>query len=151
MEHFQDLGLQLHLVINFWVFIALVVVAIGLFVMDHFVGSDFDVTGLFATFATIFAVIALVVGVIMLVPFQSKYHHLYRVTGTVTNVSNVLSESGGDLTRTPVITLDTVDRDITIDDPRAVNLKGKTVELSCSIAWNYQAADKYSCQIYTIK
>lgn len=54
------------------------------------------------------------------------------------------------LTRTPVITLSGVDRDITMNDPRSVNLKGKHVELTCSIGWNYQAADEYSCKIYSI-
>lgn len=147
MENFQTIGLRLDIIIIFWVVIALLAFTLTAFILDKFMG-DWTMG---VVVMAVFTGIALLIGTIMMIPFDAKYHHLYRVTGEVTSVSNVLSESGGDLTRIPVITLDTVDRDITIDDPRAVNLKGKNVELSCSIAWNYQAADQYNCQIYSIK
>lgn len=98
-------------------------------------------------------IIGLITGVVwisMLVPFSSEYHHIYRVEGTVTSVTNTFQESSGELSSTPVLTLDTVDRPISMSDPRAVTLEGKDVTLTCAIGWNYQAADKYSCSIYSI-
>lgn len=86
-----------------------------------------------------------------LVPFNTKYHRLYGVQGTVISVSNVLSESGGELTRTPVVALDSLDSPLVINDPRAVNLMGKAVKLTCEIEWVYRAADRYSCLIYEVR
>ena len=149
MDNFVSLGLQLPLIVTFSIFAGLLLIALALFFIGRW---DFDSGWTFGgIFFGAFAVILGIVWLIMLVPFDAKYHQIYRVSGEVLSVSNVLSESGGDLTRTPVITLEGVDRDITMDDPRAVNLQGKEVELTCGIAWHYQAADTYSCSIYAIK
>lgn len=149
MDNFVSVGIRLPIIITCIIFVVLVLITLACLFLDR---GDFDTGWMFtALFTGIFAVILGIVWVVMLVPFDTKYHHIYRVSGEVTAVSNVLSESGGDLTRTPVITLEGVDRDITMDDPRAVNLQGKNVELTCGIAWHYEAADTYSCSIYAIK
>lgn len=85
--------------------------------------------------------------VFALVPFDSRYWHYYTVSGEVTEVSNVLSEANGDLTRQPVVVLDSVDRPLVVDDPRAVQLQGRDVTLRCTVEWHYQAADTYSCRV----
>ena len=149
MDNFVSLGLRLPVMITFSLFVGLLIIALALFFLGRWdVESMWSFSGFFVG---AFAVILGIVWLIMLVPFDAKYHQIYRVSGEVLSVSNVLSESGGDLTRTPVITLEGVDRDLTMDDPRAVNLQGKEVELTCGVAWHYQAADTYSCSIYAIK
>lgn len=87
--------------------------------------------------------------VFMLVPFDTKYMHYYAVEGRVVDVTNVLSGDGDDgLVRQPVLVLDRVpDFPLVLDDPRAVELKGRDVALRCSIEWHYSAADTYSCRI----
>ena len=90
------------------------------------------------------------IGAIGLFPYKTEYWQLYRVSGEAVSVSNVLAEDGGEITRQPVVTLDTLDRDVVIDDPRAANIEGKQVELTCKKHWRYQAADRVSCDIYSI-
>lgn len=148
MENFIDIGTQLHLLIFGWGSVGLLTVAALLVVAC--IRWDSAGSAIGAVGAGIMGAFFLVLWAVSLVPFDAKYHQLYRVTGEVTGVSNVLTEDGGDLTRTPVLSIDTVDRDITMSDPRAVNLQGQTVDLTCSIEWVYQGADRYNCKIYRI-
>lgn len=97
-----------------------------------------------------FGIIILAVFLIVLTPFNGKYHQMYRVTGDVIEVSNILTESSGELTSTPVLEIEGIDRPVTMNDPRAVQLQGKNVTFTCAIGWNYKAADTYSCSIYQI-
>lgn len=149
MENFTELGLKLGFIVPLVFIGVLVLLALlswALHRKDPY--GDWDMS------VMICALLAGLVGVILActsIPFDSKYLHLYRVSGEVTSVSNVLSESGGDLTRTPVLSVEGINRDITVDDPRAVNLEGKTVDFTCYVNWNYQAADSYDCKIYEIK
>lgn len=147
MENFTAIGYQLPIIILSVVlsFFGLLTIAGGIgFIRGY---EPFVLTA----FSGGLAGITLFIFVITLVPFDTKYHQVYRVSGEVTSVSNVISDSGGDLTRTPVLTVEGVSQDITMDDPRAVNLKGKTVDFTCTIGWSYKAADKYSCKIYQIQ
>lgn len=147
MENFTAIGYQLPIIILSVVltFFGLLTIAGGIGFIRGYEPFGFTIsTGALAG-------ITLLIFVITLVPFDTKYHQVYRVSGEVTSVSNVISDSGGELTRTPVITVEGVDRDITMNDPRAVNLQGKTVEFTCTVGWNYQAADSYSCKIYQVR
>jgi len=148
-EAFDVVGVRIELLITGWIGVALILIAVALAAMDYFFGWD-ELGFVAGIFSGALGLVAGVVWIIFMVPFSGEYQHIYRVDGRVESVSNVLTESSGDLTRTPVITLDTVDRSLTIDDPRAVNLAGKDVTLTCRIEWHYQAADRYSCDIYAI-
>lgn len=87
----------------------------------------------------------------ILVPFNPTYWNDYRVEGRITSVSNTWTEDGGNLARTPVVTLDTVDRPLVIDDPRTVKLEGRDVSLTCTIDWHYRGADAYTCRLADIE
>lgn len=100
-----------------------------------------------AVITGICALIELTVFIIGAIPFQPQYLKLYRVETTVLSVSNVMDDASGDLTRTPVVELEGVDRPVVIDDPRIVRLEGADLVLTCTIGWHYQAADTYSCAI----
>lgn len=147
MENFTVIGYQLPIIILFWisVFFAVLIIAalVGCMRGKEPYGFLIACIG--------FGSAALLILGITAFPFDGKYHKTYQVTGEVTAVSNVISDSGGDLTRTPVLTVEGIDRDITMSDPRAVNLKDKTVEFTCTVGWNYQAADTYSCKINQIQ
>lgn len=75
------------------------------------------------------------------------YMRDYKVAGKVLSVSQVLDDASGDLTRVPVVTLDTVDRPLVVNDPRIVNLQGADVVLKCTIEWHYRETDTYACKI----
>lgn len=146
-EGFIEVGVRQDLLVSGWVGLGLLVLTVIVVV----VGDWWDEDGwLFAFLPGVFAVIATAAWLVLLFPFQGEYHHVYRVEGRVESVSNVLEGGSGDLTQTPVIELSTIDRPITMNDPRALSLDGKDVTLTCSIGWNYQAADTYSCSIYAI-
>lgn len=147
MENFTAIGYQLPFIILFWLamlFVALVVAgSIGLMLGKEPYGFLIASGVCGGTVLLILAIVA--------IPFDGKYHQIYRVSGEVTSVSNVISDSGGDLTRIPVLTVEGIDRDITMSDPRAVNLQGKTVDFTCTVDWSYQAADRYICKIYQVR
>lgn len=144
-EAFAEVGVTLPLLIAGWASVGLILIGLALVVL----GAVRDWEGTFFTGGVFIACGACgaLVWAIMLMPYDGKFHHYYEVSGTVTDVSNVLSEANGDLTRQPVVTLDTVERPLVIDDPRAVSLLNRDVILRCSVEWNYQAADSYSCRI----
>ncbi len=142
---FDRIGYTLGIQLVFWITILCLVVALIGFFYGAVRDSEFGF-GVFiaAGFGWICMLVALVV---MLWPFDGRFWANYRVEGHVTNVSNVITEASGDLTRQPVVTLEGLERPVVIDDPRAVSLEDADVILRCRIQWNYQAADSYSCRI----
>ena len=151
-ENFDPIGLRLELILTSSIGLALVLLGVALIIWGfsadgYFAGEGRLISG---WVLAVFGALTVVVWLILLIPFQGQYHHLYRVETTVLSVSNVLTEASGDLTRQPVVELDGVDRPVVIDDPRIVNLDGADVTLTCRIAWHYQAADTYACSIYSI-
>ena len=91
--------------------------------------------------------LAVLIALLALFPLQPRYWQAYSITGEVLAVSNVITESSGDLTRQPVVTLDGFDRPLLVDDPRITTLEGQTVTLRCIPSWHYQAADTWGCSI----
>jgi hypothetical protein len=102
----------------------------------------------FWAFSAIFAIISIV----QLVPFDSKYHVLFKLSGTVESVTNTLDGGGdGERTTTPVVKLSGYSDPIQMDNPRIVTLKGKEVDLVCSYKWVWQGLDITNCNIREIK
>ena len=149
-DGFTSLGWQLQLAVSLPVFL----VGLLLMIVAVVAISRAFVPELFVAVLLVGGIAALMGGIFLfaiLVPFNPTYWDDYRVEGHVTSVSNTWTEDGGDLARTPVVTLDTVDRPLVIDDPRAVTLDGHDVTLTCTIDWHYRRADAYTCRIADIK
>ncbi len=87
----------------------------------------------------------------MLIPFQSRYHVLYHVDGTVQSVSNTFESGSGAITSSPVVRLDTLDRAAVVSDPRVLDLVDQDVTLLCSIGWVPYGMDRLNCSIADIK
>ena len=96
------------------------------------------------------AALTLLVGALIAFPYNPKYWQVYTISGTVESVSNVLSQDGGDLTRTPIVTLNQFDTPIAIEDPRAIDLVDKDVTLVCHLEWVYLSADRINCSIGSV-
>jgi hypothetical protein len=82
------------------------------------------------------------------IPWDARYWTWYVVDGHVDAVSNTLRDASGDLTTTPVVTVDGLDRPVVVSDPRIVTMAGHDVTLSCKPTWHFRAADSYTCRIY---
>lgn len=145
-EQFHEQGVQLPLLICGWVALGLIVLAALCLAGEMLPGLD-DLGLIGGLFSGIFGAILAVIWVLMLVPFDGKYQHYYRVEGHVTSVSNVLSDANGDLTRQPVLTIEGIERPLVVDDPRAIQLEDRDVVLRCTVGWHYNAADTYECAI----
>ena len=92
----------------------------------------------------------LLIAALAAIPYETKYLKDYRVSGTVTAVSNVFENASGEMTSSYVVSIDSLDRPVTLNDPRAVRLLDKSVDLTCNINWNHRAADTYTCRIANI-
>ena len=104
-------------------------------------------TGLFG----VLLVVVLIGAAFVAFPYNTKYWKDYRVTGTVTQVSNVFENASGEsVLGMYVVSLDSLDRPVTLSDPRAVRLLDKEVDLTCSISYEYRAQDRYLCRIANI-
>jgi len=145
-DQFVDVGVAIHLLGLGWGALALLVIA-GLFTWFYLSSGGGELSGLGAVLTGLFGAVVGLIWIAVLIPFDGRYHHVYAVEGTVVSVSNVLDTASGDLTRTPVVELDSVDVPLVVDDPRAVELVGRDVTLLCRIGWNHLAADTYTCSI----
>lgn len=140
---FTEVGLRLDIQVVFWIAVALVALTVICWIAD---AIWFDMW--FGTFsAGTFAVLAVLVWVCTLIPFDAKYHHIYRITGTVTEVSNVLESGSGELTYAPVVSLAEHDFPLIVNSSRAAGLAGEEVTFTCGVGWVYQSADYYDCSI----
>lgn len=84
--------------------------------------------------------------VLFMVPFESYRFYDYRVEGTITEVTNRWDDSGGSVSDSLVLTLDTVDQPILSGgDKRFIQLEGEEVVLTCQINWHWRAQDTFKC------
>jgi type IV secretory pathway TrbD component len=95
-------------------------------------------------------VIALV-WIATLIPFDPKYHVVYKLEGRVESVTNILDEGSGQRTTIPIVSLSGYDNPIYVTDSRIVGQKGKDVSLTCTIAWSPYAMDATKCDLKEIK
>jgi len=146
----EVVGVRLELLVTGWLALVALVVAVVLWVIHR--RSSYYSDGLIIS-TTMFSLVAGVAGlvwVLMLWPYSTEYHKLYKVEGTVETVTNKMVEASGEFSEHTVLTLDTVDRPVLMSDPRGVTLEGRDVELTCRMQWHYKAQDTYHCAIYSI-
>lgn len=96
------------------------------------------------------AAAVLAVALVAFIPYQWKYAQMYRVSGEVTRVSNVLQDASGQLTSVPVVELDSLPVPVEVENQRAVGLEGKDVTLTCTLNWRYAAADRLVCDLFEV-
>lgn len=84
-----------------------------------------------------------------LIPYQSRYWKWYKVPAHIEAVSNTLRDASGDLTTTPIVTVEGLAQPVSVDDPRIVTMTGRDIVLTCQPVWHYRAADTITCRIYT--
>ena len=151
LTDFPTLGVRIELWVALGVLVALIIGAIISFIVYRRKGgywhSSADVIGWFFSFGVAVMVIGLALA---LIPYQPHYWQMYRVDTTVQSVTNTFTDSGGELTSTPIVQLEGVDRPVEVKDPRILNLNGRDVEFMCTMGWHYQAADTYQCKIRNI-
>lgn len=140
---------------QFWIIPAIFGVLILLGVLFFWIERRIDGDGgFFATgiAASAIGLISMIVWACLLIPFDSKYHVMYKLSGTVESVTNTLDGGGdGERTMTPVVKLSGYEDPIEMDNPRIVTLKGREVELVCTMQWVYQGLDITHCNIAKIK
>lgn len=92
-----------------------------------------------------------IIASLMFIPYDWKYAQMYRVSGEVTRVSNVLQDASGQLTSAPVVELDSLPVAVEVENQRAVGLEGKNVTLTCTLNWRYAAADRLVCDLFEVR
>jgi hypothetical protein len=99
--------------------------------------------------------VALIFGIIAavnLIPYDSKYHVIYKLEGTVESVTNVLEGDGdGERTLSPIVKLSGYSEPIEFDNSRITTLKGREVVLTCTYAWQMHGLDITQCELKAIK
>jgi uncharacterized membrane protein len=117
---------------------------------DGYVGGEGWLFG--GWFLTAIALIFGVIWCVILIPFDSKYHVYFKLSGTVESVTNTLQGGGdGERTLNPVVRISGYDQPIQMYDSRIVTLKGQEVDLKCTYDWNYEGLDGTDCSIRAIK
>lgn len=99
----------------------------------------------------ILALAPTIIWIISLIPFDSKYHVLYKLEGKVESVSNTFEGGSGKMTSKPVIQLSGYDEPIQMDNPRIVTLEGHEVTLTCYYSWEMYGLDITKCDLSGIK
>lgn len=144
MENFANVGFKLSVIIPAVILIVGIIMLLMKKILDYY---SLDGLGILAL---LLIPISFIVLAFTAFPYHSPYVNLYEVEGTVTSVSSAMTDDHGELTKTPVLSLDTVNTPITMNDPRAVELNGKDVKLLCTVDWNYRAADSYDCKLQSV-
>lgn len=102
------------------------------------------------TIFSVLSAIGVIVSMVIFVPFEREHHFYHSVEGSVTEVSNVWDSGSGDLTRVPVVTLDSTDAPLVVSDPRIVGMVGEDVRLLCTVEFVWMSADRYNCTIQEV-
>lgn len=88
-----------------------------------------------------------IIAALLCVPHPSYSFAMYQTTGNVENITNTFEEGNGEISQEIVVSLDSFDRPVTVDDPRIMGKEGTEVTLNCTKGFHYKAIDTYSCSI----
>lgn len=97
------------------------------------------------------AALIVITWVLLLMPFNSKYHVFFKIEGEVTGVTRSFIEGTGDLSFEPVVTIQGFDQSVVVNDSRIYAAVGSEVSLTCSLEWVPYGADRTSCFISGVK
>jgi hypothetical protein len=111
-------------------------------------GEGWFVTGWSSAFL---GLLGMAIWVIMLIPFDAKYHQIYELEGTVEAVTNTIDGGDGELSYSPVVTLSGYSDPIVMDTPRITTLEGREVTLRCTLEWDPYGLDTTNCGLAAIK
>lgn len=84
---------------------------------------------------------------IALLPMSPRYWNFYDIHGKVEKITNAITTDDNGYARIPVVTLEGFSLPVVVDDPRILTLKGKNVDLLCTVEWVPYGADRYNCGI----
>ena len=85
--------------------------------------------------------------IVTLFPFNPHYWNEYHISGNITSVTNTWDQKSGSASKNPVVTLDTYNNPLILNDVRAASLKGEDVTLLCTPNWTFRGEDQYVCRV----
>jgi len=111
-------------------------------------GTDFSGWWGTSIIAGFVALAVLIVQALLLTPYQEKYLNWYTIQGNVVKIDNIL-ENGDYTTEVFIVTLDSTDIPLRMEDSRILTQEGQDVELLCGFSWvNFgNSADEANCSI----
>lgn len=148
------IGILPHLIIVPIATVVVILLGFGAFWLHKRHGDNYLNDGwmMTAVFVWIVAAIGIVLSVLQFMPYDSKYHNIYRLQGTVDSVTNVLEGDGdGERTMTPIVKLSGYSDPIEFDNSRITTLKGREVVLTCTYGWQMHGLDITKCELKEIK
>jgi hypothetical protein len=147
------IGILPHLIIVPIATVVIILLGFGAFGLHKSLGDEYN-DGWFMTavFVWIVGIIGIITSVMLFIPFDSKYHNIYRLQGTVESVTNVLEGDGdGERTLSPIIKLSGYSDPIEFSNSRITTLKGREVVLTCTYEWQMHGLDITNCELKAIK
>ena len=100
-----------------------------------------------AAVTTTLGFITVALTIVTMFPFNPRYWDEYQISGNITSVTNTWDQNSGSVSTTPVITLDTYNNPLMLNDERAASLNGEDVTLMCSPNWTFRGEDQYVCRV----
>ena len=100
-----------------------------------------------SSLAVPFGLVTVALTIVTLFPFNPRYWNEYQISGNITSVTNTWDQNSGSVSNTPVITLDTYNNPLMLNDERAASLNGEDVTLMCSPNWTFRGEDQYVCRV----
>lgn len=100
------------------------------------------------------AAIAVILGIVyalLLMPYDSKYHVFYRLSGPLTVETNTFTAGDGEISRSSVGYVDGYPDPIVLNSSRLMALDGADVDLTCTIAWEPYGLDTTYCELAAIR
>lgn len=116
---------------------------------NYKVGDAQELYGMGLIITAIAVGIWLLIAVFASMPFNPYYWGVYEKAGTISSVSNQLTDGSGDVTYRSYTYQFAGDKTrYVLDDSRAASFtKGDTITLKCTPSWHLGAADTIDCQI----
>ena len=142
----ENVGLRFEIIVLVPASIILVaLMAISLYRWCRNDESTFGCVG--SSLAVPVGLVTVALTIVTLFPFNPRYWNEYQISGNITSVTNTWDQNSGSVSNTPVITLDTYNNPLMLNDERAASLNGEDVTLMCSPNWTFRGEDQYVCRV----
>ncbi len=133
------------------VVISVIAITLGLLAVKYYKKDDWDNDRSFLlTLAASVIAVLTIFGSTVSYGFDMKYAYVYQGTGTVQEITNVMTNGSGVTTTKPLVKFEESEELFSFSDSRVSTYTGYELDILCKLSKGWLSMDAYRCTVLNI-